>query len=342
MSDAPKITLAFLSWNRLHYLKATLLSARECIQYPNIQWIVSDNNSNEPGLREWLEEQEWIDHLIFKTQSHAAAMNEMMELTEGEYVMIWPEDVQFTLRGEWMQEMVSFLDEHHEIGSLCMDYARQSTLRSIRKPSILTYKDRFLDEIWRYRHQFRRSKVITASSGMKYMTFGWIKSGVCGSGIPSLTRTALWRELGPWRALKNRKETGLIDSSLGAEDDMVQRFYATKKPLQGAMPFVPVCADIVTDPLGCKAKVRGQYRYGVYMPPQQGDYYYRIRDWGDFKNYTGEYPMDFAQGVETIGYEMPVDGNGERLKASFNASVKFDMNTQEYIPFPLVSQNQPS
>ena len=117
---------------------------------------------------------------------------------------------------------------------------------------------------------------------------------------------------------------------------MVQRFYATRKPIQGAMPFVPVCADIVTDPLGCKAKVRGNFRYGVYMPPQDGDYYYRIRDYAEFADYAGDLPMDFTEGVETLGYTMPVDEHGDRIKGSFNASVKFDMTTQEYVPYPLV------
>lgn len=323
----------------MHYLKATLLSARECIQYPNLQWIVSDNNSNEPGLREWVEEQDWIDTKIFKTQSHAEAMNEMMDLTEGEYVMIWPEDVQFTLRGEWMQDMVAMLDQHREIGSLCMDYARAVTLRKIRRPPLLENKDRFIDEIWRYRQQFRKSRTVVSPGGMKYMTLGWTKSGVTGSGIPSLTRTELWRELGPWRVTGTRQSVGLIDSSLGAEDDMVQRFYASKRPIQAAMPWVPVCADIVTDPLGCKAKVRGNFRYGVYMPPQQGEYYYKIRDWEEFRTYDGEYPMNFTEGVETIGYTMPVDEHGDRIKGSFNASVKFDMIKQEYVPFPLVEDS---
>jgi hypothetical protein len=52
VADPPRVTLGLLSWNRLHYLRATLESARRCIQYPNLEWIVVDNESNEPGLRE--------------------------------------------------------------------------------------------------------------------------------------------------------------------------------------------------------------------------------------------------------------------------------------------------
>jgi len=84
--------------------------------------------------------------------------------------------------------------------------------------------------------------------------------------------------------------------------------------------------------------VRGTFRYGVYMPAQQGEYYYRIRDWEEFKDYQGEYPMNFTEGVQTLGYRMPVDENGDRIKGSFNASVKYDMEKGEYIPYPLIDE----
>ncbi len=81
-ADPPRVTLGLLSWNRLHYLRATVESARRCIQYPNLEWIVVDNESTEPGLREYLEGCDWIDRLICKRQSHAEAMNQIMELAD--------------------------------------------------------------------------------------------------------------------------------------------------------------------------------------------------------------------------------------------------------------------
>jgi hypothetical protein len=36
---------------------------------------------------------------------------------------------------------------------------------------------------------------------------------------------------------------------------------------------------------------------------------------------------------------MPVDEHGDRVKGSFNASVKFNMETGEYVPFPLASDH---
>ncbi len=329
----PRVTLAFLSWNRLHYLKATLESARTCIQYPNLEWIVSDNESDEPGLRAYLESCSWIQHKWFKKQTHAAAMNELVARATGDYILIWPEDVQFTVRGDWMVDLVELLGRHEWLGSLCLDYMRRATLESIFSPSPLAQRHRWMDEALRYRANFRRSRIVRSSRGFALRSFGWTKQGICGSGIPSLTRTEVWRALGPWRTADG--PTRLIDSSLGAEDDMVQRFYRSRRPLQGATPLIPVAADIITDPTGCKAKVRGRHRFGVYMPPQQGDFYYRIRDLAEMPKPMGDRPLNFAEGVEPMGFHIPVDAQGDRLKSSINLSVAFDLTTQSPVPYPL-------
>ena len=333
--DTPRITIGLLSWNRLHYLRATLLSARECIHYPNLEWIVSDNESIEPGLREFIEQQDWVDHRWFKTQSHAEAMNEMIEKATGEYIIIWPEDVQFVVAGDWLVDMVEVLREHPDLGSMCMDFQRRATLRDIMHPRVQDHRARFLDEIGRYGIRFRHPRRLTSSRGARFFTFGWTKSGVCGSGIPSLTRTDVWRQLGPWRVRGRREDLGLVDSSLGAEEDMIRRFFASRRPWQGVAPFVPVAADIITDPLGCKAKVRQGRRYGVYMPPPEGTYYYQIRPLAEVARQAGEWPVDFSQGVIPLGFKMPVDAAGDRLKFSFNTSVQYDIAADRPIPYPL-------
>lgn len=110
---------------------------------------------------------------------------------------------------------------------------------------------------------------------------------------------------------------GLVDSSLGAA------------------PVVPVAADIITDPTGCKAKVRNGYRYGVYMPPPEGTFYYRIRFLKDVRDEGDEFPIDFTRGVGPLGFRLPFDNRGERKKSSINTSVVFDIDKDEPIEFPL-------
>jgi glycosyltransferase involved in cell wall biosynthesis len=338
MTALPRVTLAFLSWNRLHYLRATLESARECIRYPDLEWIVSDNESDEPGLRDYLESCDWLDRRLYRRQSHAEAMNEIVATASGEVLLLWPEDVQFTVRGDWMADLAELLMANRWIGSICLDHMRRATLQSIFEPSSLVHWKRIVREFRRFGTHFRRQQTVASARGAKLRTFGWVLPGICGSGIPSLTRTEVWRALGPWRT--RPAGAALADSSLGAEEDMIGRFFEAGLPLQGATPLVPVAADIVTDPTGCKAKVRGRYRYGVYMPPPEGRFYYRIRDAAAIEE-PGEIPVDFARGVDPLGFTVPVDERGDRLKSALNMSVVYDLERRRQVPYPLAPDLKP-
>lgn len=82
-AGAPLVTIGVVSYNRLHYLRALLESARTCVVYPNLQWIVVDGNSVEPGLRDYVESLEFLDRAVFVDCSHAEAMNLIVELAKG-------------------------------------------------------------------------------------------------------------------------------------------------------------------------------------------------------------------------------------------------------------------
>jgi hypothetical protein len=324
-----------LSWNRLHYLRATLASARRCLRYPEIEWIVSDNESNEPGLREHIESCDWVSHRIFKSQTHAEAMNQIVDMAGGEYLILWPDDMQFVVEGEWLADLVEILGRHPEIGSVSLDGWRNCTIGKFFGSAWYRWLPHVLGDLYLYRHRLRRPRVLASSSGYKLSTFGWRQSGICGSGIPSLTRTAVWRALGPWKA-RTDGATDIVDSSLGAEEAMYRRFVDSRLPLHSATPLVPVAADIITDPTGCKAKVRGRYRYGIYMPAQSADgLYYRIRRQEEFVQPPGPAPLGFNDLVEPIGFRIPTDAQGDRLKSSINLSVVFDTRTQTEVRYPL-------
>lgn len=279
----PKVTVAVLSWNRLHYLRATLESARRCIRYPALEWIVSDNESEEPGLSEYLSGLGWVDRLLRRRQSHAEAMNEIVACASGEFLILWPEDVQFVVEGEWLADMVELLAKHPEIGSVNLDALRRGTLERLCAAPGWGDLPRLARELYWHRAWPRRSRSVRSARGLRLLVCDGRLSGVCPSGIPSLTRTETWRRLGPWRASASAAGN-LVDSSLGAETRMLDALYLSRLRLQGAVAWIPVAADIVTDPLGCKAKVRRGRRYGVYMPPQSADgWYYRIRPQADLR-----------------------------------------------------------
>lgn len=328
-TNHPRVTLGFLSCERLNYLRATLESARECINYPDLEWIVVDDDSEESGLREYILNCDWIQHKVFRRQTHAEAMNQLVEMATGQYIMIWPEDVQFIIRGNWLEDLVDLLEDNPYIGGVGLDAQRLCTLESIFHPSMKERITRFHSEWRRFGwSRMRRQRQITSSRGFQLWTYGSVGDGVVGSGIPSLTRTKIWRELGPWRVAK--PDACLIDSSLGAEDDMIERVRRKGLCLQLATPQIPVAADIINDDIGCKAKVRRGIRYGNYTPPPGGGpLYYEIESHKNLRKMAREdRPLTFSECVKPIGFEIPLDANGDRLKASFNDAQRVVVRNQ--------------
>jgi hypothetical protein len=311
--SAPPLTVAVLSWNRLHYLRATLESARRCIRLPGIEWIVSDNNSVEPGLRDYVEGLDWVQHKWFRTQTHAEAMNEIVARATGEFLIIWPEDVQFVGEGDWMGPLLDTLRRHPEIGSVGLNFLRRKTLRRLLGPPGPADLGPILGDLRR-----GRLRVPRRVDGLR--TFGWRLPGVIASGIPSLTRRAAWQTLGPWK-ISDPGQKNLIDSSLGAEDFMIARFQASGQAWHQATLLRPVAADIINDELGCKAKIRRGQRYGRYTPPVDGPFYYTIRPEADLPPDDGGYPLAFEDHVHPIGFTLPLDAHGDLRKASLNESV---------------------
>lgn len=310
----PRVTVAFLSWNRLHYLRATLESARRCLRYPDIEWIVSDNASEEPGLSDYLAGCDWITHRWCKKQTHASAMNEIVARATGRYLLIWPDDMQFVIEGEWMSRLITTLEANEFVGSVGLNYLRRKTVR--RLFGALGMRDLIPCLADLRRGRWRRPGRIAGPEPI--CTAGWRRPGVVASGIPSLTRTDYWRALGPWRTAKESK---LIDSSLGAEDLMIETFQQSAYSWQQACLVHPVAADIVNDELGCKAKVRGGRRYGVYTPPPSGSFYYEINPEARSEPPADGLPFCFEDHVKPCGFALPLDENGDLRKASINESV---------------------
>lgn len=318
--EYPVVTIAIISFNRFNYLKATLESAKECIDYPNIEWIVSDNNSKEPGLRGYIESLDWVQHKIYGDQTHAEAMNEIVKISKGEYIFIWPEDVQFVVKGDWLIDVIELLNSNHDIGSLGINFLRRNSYRNLR-----TFRKWFelkliLAELYYFKSKFRFSRTITSSRGFKAFTLGFVWPGICGSGIPSVARTQVWKDIGPWKSTKTVNTANIIDSSLGSEEDMVKRFYQSGKPLQQACLNISVAADIINDDIGAKAKVRKGYRYGNYTPPL-GNYYYELIDQKDIQ-LSDNNPICFEDFVKPVGFKLPFDKNHNLLKASINMKTK--------------------
>jgi hypothetical protein len=136
--------------------------------------------------------------------------------------------------------------------------------------------------------------------------------GITHSAL-GITPLATWRRIGPFRT-SGAAQT-VQDAGGGAEADVVRRYRAAGLRLRKALLEVPVLAEIITDPRGTQARVRGNRRYGNYMPPPSGELYYRIRDEDDAAAVAHETPaIAFEDIVEPIGFTLPLDEHGNRLK----------------------------
>jgi len=315
----PLLTIGILSWNRLHYLRATLESARNCIQYPNIQWIVVDNLSEETGLTDYLKSCSWIDELVFLKSDHVTAMNEVLRRARGEVLLMWPEDVQFIVAGDWMKDCIEILLKNENLGSMGLNCLRQLPLKEIFQPSIQQQIRPILSELKWFGTNFRIPGKLTSSRQENFYTFGWHADGIIGSGIPSLTRTEVWRTLGGWKAPGTNR---INDSSGGGETEMLERWRHSGMALQRVAPYLPVAADILTDPLGTKAKVRKNIRYGVYTPPPEGTFYYEIVPQPEAKKQlASSLPLAFEDFVHPLGFDLPLDKQGNLLKTGINLEI---------------------
>jgi hypothetical protein len=322
MTSYPLLTIGVLSWNRFHYLRATLESARRCIQYPNIQWIVVDNISEEIGLAEYLKSQTWVDELVFLKSDHVTAMNEVLARARGELLLMWPDDMQFIVEGDWMVDCVEVLLQNKWIGSMGLNCQRRKTIETTLNTPTWRQIRQILSEFKWFGKNFRVPRRLSSARGFDLCTYGWNADGVVGSGIPSLTRTSIWKQLGPWKATSS---TNINDSSGGGETEMLQRWRRSGLPLQRATPILPVAADIINDTLGSKAKVRNNRRYGVYTPPTSGDFYYQIINQTNL-NTQRALPIPFEELVQPIGFELPLDAHGNLLKEGINLSVVSEVN----------------
>ena len=306
--SSPLVTIGILSYNRLHYLRALMTSARECVRYPHVQWILVDGGSVEPGLREYVEGLDFLDHAVFEPCTQAEALNQIVELAEGDFLMLLPEDVQFVARGSWLEDMVE-IASRPEVGHVQFDAQRRQTLRRHFSERSLIVSGKRVPLV------HARPRVLRASSGVRFLGYGDVREPIGAAGHVTFTRTEIRRRLGPWRT---REEHHPRDSGLGAEGDMIRRYRSSGLRLEAFLMTVPAVADVVTDPRGTKARIRqGNRRYGRYAPPPGGSpLYYRIREPQELEQLARMKPAPaFEDVVEPCGFELPVDEQGNLLKA---------------------------
>lgn len=304
---APLLTIGIVSCNRLHYLRALIESMRCSAPLDRLEVIVVDNASIEPGLREYLEAVDFIRHRVFrKTRSPATeaaeALNTIIELASARHVLLLTDDVQFIVRGEaWVHGVLELSQEYPQLGSI-MPIA-------LRRVTIDRY---FRSATGRLFARWVPRRIRTQDGSVRVVCFRRRELGITHSAL-GVTRVETWKAVGPFRT-SGAPQT-MQDAGGGAEDDVVRRYRQSGLRLRKALLEVPVIAEIITDPRGTQARVRGNRRYGRYVPPPAGVLYYRIRD----EAHAAALPrhgaaVAFEDIVEPLGFELPYDEQGNRLK----------------------------
>jgi glycosyltransferase involved in cell wall biosynthesis len=111
-TEWPLVSVCITSFNRLHYLQRTLESFRECCTYPNLEYIIVDNDS-ETEVVEYVKSLDYMDHKIMNEQNmgHGYAMNQARKLARGDYYFNLENDWLFFYRADWLQRAVLLFEK---------------------------------------------------------------------------------------------------------------------------------------------------------------------------------------------------------------------------------------
>lgn len=298
-----KVTFGITNCNRLFYLKSCLESLLECTSdYENKEIIIVDNASIEEGTEEYLREKEAQGIKVFRQEKRdpanefAKALNLIYENATGEYVCPLQGDMQFVVKGKWLEKYVSYCDKYSEnVGSLSFDAQRKIRIDQHMPYNVFAQDD--LNAEFPFYIDIKRPPIQGAADSMYPR---WILEKIY-----------------PWN-IKNEAHEGGPDS----ETAMLQKVKKLHeegdiKNVFTIIPKFPVAVAIYTDQRGTMGRVRGNKRYGDYWEAKKDNLYYELIDYDDVLKMQSDnnfkpLPIELlARGVE---WNPPVDENGHWKK----------------------------
>ena len=294
-----RVTFGIVNCNRLFYLKACLSSLlKSTMDYSNKQIIVVDNASIEPGTQEYLDEIEKIGVLTVRnkkrdpTNEFAVALNKIVEISDGEIVCPLSGDLQFGVKENWLQEYVEVFKKRNDIGSIMLDAQRKIT-NSIEHRTDCVETSNLI-----FQKNLSRPPIATSGN--------------------SLFLKETLKKVGPWcEDNKNHEgtddsETKMLMSTLKYLKDSGERWYQYQTN-------IPMTIMISNDPRGTNARIRGEKRYGKYVPGigEEGQYY-QMKTFKELKSLLDERnilkPIPYEKFAKPIGWSLPLDEKGNLKK----------------------------
>lgn len=302
MKELPRVTFGIINCNRLHYLKSCVESLLVCTSdYPNKEIIIIDNASVEAGTDEYLSEKETSGLIIHKTEKRdphnefAKALNFITKESSGDFIAPIQGDMQFVVKGGWLEEYVKFYSENiNNIGCMMLDAQRTTRIKNQSKFST-KFNDRFP------------------------FFYDLSRIPFCCSADVMYSRQSLeW--MGPFLEKNEGHEQGV-----NSEDDMRKRIVASLSRIENpsifcVMPQIFPSVGIFTDSRGTNARVRENKRYGDYWPAKEGFSYYKIRDYDEVTDLylSRTMPVGIEESAIPVGWDAPIDQFGNWKKNPIN------------------------
>jgi glycosyltransferase involved in cell wall biosynthesis len=253
--------------------------------YPNREFIVIDNASTEEGTIDYLNDLDQRGVRVFQADERdpsnefARALNLTCREAKGDYVCPLQGDMQFITTG-WLGEYVKFYESNLDrLGCLLFDAQRKIT---------------------NFSHSMKMSSPVGLSD-FKFV-FNHERPPIAGAGDVMYSRQVL-SKIYPWSE-NNVSHEGGSDSETAMLQKVKNILETSKKKMYCGMPLIPVAAAIYTDMRGTQARVRGNKRYGRYVPPGRDFLYYEIVSLDSLAESLGEsvFPLGIEDVANPVGW----------------------------------------
>lgn len=283
-----ELTIGITSFNRFLYLK-NLIDSLEDIDREKVQFIVVDNCSVELGIKEFLISKKNKIHKLFLrgdseernwTNDEYIAKNIIIENSLSDVILFLQDDLQFIADEKTLLRVT---EDFRKTKALCCESnaVRKSTIDSnfVNKIDVLETK------FW-------------IPKNNHFQTMGFFRSDT-------------FKKFGPYPT--NWPQT---QQFWGRSEDWYDSHLKKNLPdvKMNISCWVPLFTPVWNDPRGGYAFIRGDKRYGHYLPPIE-DLYYSKFDYEDYRKFeSSSFPLDFSSISKSLGWKYAVDGSGDQVK----------------------------
>ena len=180
----PKLTIGIVSCNRFYYLKCLIESAKKCVTYQNIEWIIVDNGSVEKGLIDYINKQNFFNHKILikyrnPDEEHINALNLIHEKATGDFILILSDDIQF-IRKKWEANCINLLKQNDDISTISLSALRKPTIKNIFNFNASHIKPILRDLLLRKKLRIFKKYNL---NNEQFSSFGYMRESIDGVGM---------------------------------------------------------------------------------------------------------------------------------------------------------------